>query len=82
MPTDDVLAGFTREQLLELKDQIDLALVSCTICGNEGAARYSYRQTGRGGRREGILLLCLPCVSKHREPSTQSRGESVQAAEQ
>lgn len=66
----DALDGMSARDLERMRELIDRRLVSCLLCGNDGAERYRVSRKGVVAS----LSLCPACFESHRLPEIRSEG--------
>jgi len=64
----DALDSLTRRDLEQLQEQIARRLLTCTVCGSDGADAVRLSAHGIVAS----LMLCKPCLEKHRLPEGRS----------
>lgn len=64
----DALDGMSARDLERLRDLIEVRLLACILCGQDGASRY---RVSRHGTRA-TLLLCPACFERHRLPDERT----------
>ena len=77
----EALKSMTHKQLEQLQSEVAKELRACSICGNDGAS--SVLLTGRvngSGAIRASLLICLPCLEKHRRPEGRVQTNSASPA--
>lgn len=70
------LKSLSRRQLEEMQAAIAKELISCAICGREGAGPYVIRTGGKNSRARASIKLCLPCFEHFREPESLALTET------
>lgn len=68
---DEALDGLSRRELEALAGRITTRLAACALCGNDGAV--ACRVTAKlPSHTTFSLLLCRPCIERHRLPEGRS----------
>lgn len=68
---DEALDGLSRRELEELQGRVARRLQACTVCGGDGAVPCRV-QAKIPSEARFTLLLCRPCIERHRLPEGRS----------
>jgi len=70
MKLEDALDGLSAREIEALRAKIDKRLQACVLCDNDGAIPVHCTMRRKGARF--TLLMCVPCIERHRLPELRS----------
>lgn len=61
---EEALSSLTKNQLNQLRQKVEEAENSCSVCNGPFGERYALRTSHKNGSTVGSIMLCPTCLSK------------------